>query len=177
MQQQEMNRVRLDEMRGAPVYDAAGEKIGKVEEMFYDHQTSVPEWIGIGTGFFGTKRVLVPVKGAQVNDDGLLVAYPKDQVKDSPGIDSDEISQDQEAELSAFYGLEYSEQQPDTGLPEGRAESARGRGRTADEALTRSEEASRSGSVTSRQGTCACASGSTPSRSRSTWSSTVRWHG
>ena len=68
MQQQEMNRVRLDEMRGAPVHDNAGEKIGKVEEIYYDQQTRVPEWIGIGTGFFGTKRVLVPVKGTQVSD-------------------------------------------------------------------------------------------------------------
>ena len=141
MQQQEMSRVRLDEMRGAPVYDAVGDKIGKVEEIFYDQQTHVPEWVGIGTGFFGTKRVLVPVKGTQVTEDGLLVAYPKDQVKDSPDIDSDEISQEREAELSAFYGLEYSEQRSDTGLPEGGAARSRREGGGAeDQGLTRSEE-------------------------------------
>ena len=54
--QQTMTHVRLDQMRGAPVYDNDGDKIGKVEEIFYDHQTRVPEWIGIGTGFLGTKR-------------------------------------------------------------------------------------------------------------------------
>src|SRR5213595_3855167 len=105
MQQQEMNRVRLDEMRGAPVYDNVGEKIGKVEEIYYDQQTRVPEWIGIGTGFFGTKRVLVPVKGARVSEDSLTVGYSKDQVKDSPDIDEDEISQQCEADLAAYYGL------------------------------------------------------------------------
>jgi sporulation protein YlmC with PRC-barrel domain len=31
-----VTRVRLDEMRGAPVYDNDGDKIGKVEEIFYD---------------------------------------------------------------------------------------------------------------------------------------------
>ena len=103
MQQQEMSRVRLDEMRGAPVYDNAGEKIGKVEEIFYDQQTRIPEWIGIGTGFFGTKRVLVPVSGAQVTDDGLMVPYSKDQVKDSPDIDEEEISPQCEADLEAYY--------------------------------------------------------------------------
>ena len=66
MQQQEMSRVRLDEMRGAPVYDNEGDKIGKVEEIFYDHQTRQRDWIGICTGFFGTKLVLVPVQCAQV---------------------------------------------------------------------------------------------------------------
>ena len=75
MQQQEMSSVRLDELRGQPVYDNAGEKIGSVEEIYYDPATHSPEWIGIGTGFFGTKRVLVPVEGAQVSDDGLMIAY------------------------------------------------------------------------------------------------------
>lgn len=140
---QTMNNVRLDEMRGAPVYDINGEKIGKVEEIFYDQQTRIPEWIGIGTGFFGTKRVLVPVKGAAAQDDGLVVAYSKDQVKDSPDIDEDEISQQCEADLASYYDLSYSKQRSDTGLTEGAP--ARGRGKAAkardeDQALTRSEE-------------------------------------
>ena len=125
-QQQQMNSVRLDEMRGAPVYDSAGEKIGKVEEIFYDMQSRVPEWIGLGTGFFGTKRVLVPVEGAQVTEDGLQLAYGKDQVKDSPDIDEEEISPACESELRSYYGLDGSR---------------RSRGTTdEDQAITRSEE-------------------------------------
>jgi uncharacterized protein (TIGR02271 family) len=109
----------LDQLRGAPVYDSAGDKIGSIEEIFVDEQTRQPEWIGIGTGFFGTKRVLVPVTGAEQSDGGLRVPYAKDQVKDSPDIDSDEISQDTEAQLAQHYGVFYSEQQSDTGLPQG----------------------------------------------------------
>jgi len=127
MQQQEMNRVRLDEMRGAPVYDSAGEKIGKVEEIFYDVQSHVPKWIGIGTGMFGTKRVLVPVQGSQATEDGLMVGFAKDQVKDSPDIDEEEISPQCESELMAYYGLGASE---GTRRPE----------RDEDQAVTRSEE-------------------------------------
>jgi len=140
---QTMNKVRLDEMRGAPVYDIDGEKIGKVEEIYYDQQTRVPEWIGIGTGFFGTKRVLVPVKGAAVQDDGLIVAYPKDQVKDSPDIDEEEISQQSEAELASYYGLGYSKERSRSGLTEGTPSgTVGGRSETRDEdqAVTRSEE-------------------------------------
>jgi uncharacterized protein (TIGR02271 family) len=140
MQQQEMSRVRLDEMRGAPVYDSAGEKIGKVEEIFYDQQTRVPEWIGIGTGLFGTKRVLVPVKGAQVSDDGLTVAYSKEQVKDSPDIDEDEISQQCEADLAAHYGLGYSKQRSQTGLTEGGKQPQARKGGNQQVSVTRSEE-------------------------------------
>ena len=142
MQQQQMSRVRLDEMRGAPVYDVNGEKIGKVDEIFYDQQTRVPEWIGIGTGFFGSKRVLVPVNGAAARDNGLFVPYAKDQVKDSPDIDGDEISEECEMELTAFYGLGYSKQRSDTGLPKGTPRGTRKqrKARDEDQALTRSEE-------------------------------------
>jgi uncharacterized protein (TIGR02271 family) len=125
MSQQETSRVRLDEMHGSPVYDNAGEHIGKVEEIFYDEQSNRPEWVGIGTGFFGTKRVLVPVDAARISGDGLVVAYSKEQVKDSPDVDEDEITSSRETELRQYYGL------------------AGGRGATTDEAsqsITRSEE-------------------------------------
>lgn len=132
MQQQEMTRVRLDEMRGQPVYDNEGEKIGKVEEVFYDQQTRAPEWIGIGTGFFSTKRVLVPVQGSRIYEDGLAVAYPKDQVKGSPDIDEDEISSECEADLAAYYSVDYSPQRSATDTPIQNG--------TAVESVTRTEE-------------------------------------
>lgn len=134
MQQETRTNVRLDQMRGQHVYDNAGERIGTVEEIFYDHETSAPEWIGIGTGFLGTKRVLVPVDGARVTEDGLVVAYAKDKVKDSPDIDSDEISAEQEAELTSYYGLGYT----------GRDTSG-GAQQPAGETITRSEEELRVG--------------------------------
>src|SRR5687768_8024293 len=122
--QDTLSMERLDAMRGAPVYDSAGEKIGDVEEIFWDEQTRRPEWIGIGTGFFGTKRVLVPVSGAEQSDDGLRVPFAKDQVKDSPDNDSDEISQETERDLASHYGVDYTENRSDTGLPEGSAGSS-----------------------------------------------------
>jgi uncharacterized protein (TIGR02271 family) len=100
---QGMTMDQVAELRGAPVYDSAGEKIGKVEEIFYDYETNEPEWIGLGTGFFGTKRVLVPVQGANISDDGVSVPYTKDKVKDAPDVDSDEISGATEQELYAYY--------------------------------------------------------------------------
>ena len=109
---------RLETLRGTNVYDADGDKIGSVEEVFVDEQTQEPEWIGLGTGFFGTKRVLVPAQTAEFTNDGITVPYSKDQVKDTPDIDGDYISQQTESALYQHYGLEYSEARSDTGLPE-----------------------------------------------------------
>jgi uncharacterized protein (TIGR02271 family) len=122
------------------VYDSVGEKIGTVEEIFYDQQTRVPEWIGIGTGFFGTKRVLVPVQGSQVMEDGLIVGYSKQQAKDSPDIDEDEISQQCEADLAAYYGLDYSEQRSQTGLTEGDKQPQDRKSGNDQQSVTRAEE-------------------------------------
>jgi stress response protein YsnF len=119
-------------MQGAPVFDDASDRIGSVEEIFYDTQMNEPAWVGIGTGFLGTKRVLVPVEGARVEDDGVYVPYPKDKVKDSPDIDSDEIDRETENELYAYYGL--------TGG--GSATEATGE---SDASMTRSEEELRVG--------------------------------
>ena len=100
-----MQMEQLQQMRGAPVLDSTGDQIGKVEEIYYDVAGDRPEWIGLGTGFLGTKRVLVPVQSAQVQDDGIQVPFEKDHVKGAPDIDDDEISEETERELYAYYGL------------------------------------------------------------------------
>jgi uncharacterized protein (TIGR02271 family) len=130
----------LEEARGLPVYDSAGEKIGKVEDIYYDEQTNQPEWIGIGTGFFGSKRVLVPVQGASLSGDGYTVPFDRDKVKDSPDIDADEISQETEAELYSYYGLGYGESRSQTGLPEGTKAPSGDEATSREGTLTRSEE-------------------------------------
>jgi uncharacterized protein (TIGR02271 family) len=127
----------LSEARGATVYDSDGDKIGSVEEIFYDEQTNQPEWVGIGTGFFGTKRVLVPLEGADLRGDALHVPYSKSHVKDSPDVDVDEISEDAERELYSYYGIQASERRSDTVLPEGREAP---KGRRGETEVTRAEE-------------------------------------
>lgn len=137
---------QLTAMRGADVYSAEGEKIGSVEEVLVDEQTGQPEWIGLGTGLFGTKRVLVPVQGAEPSDDGLRVPYSKDQVKNTPDFDAERISQEEEAQLYSHYGLEYSHAPSDTGLPKGSPPEGRASVGPEDEAsITRSEEELRVG--------------------------------
>jgi uncharacterized protein (TIGR02271 family) len=139
--QDTMTMEALTQAQGQPVYASDGDKIGQVEEIFVDEQTGQPEWLGLGTGFFGTKRVLVPVKGISQSDDGFRVPYAKNQIKETPDIDGDEISQETEARLYSHYGLEYSESRSDTGLPEGGPSMEAPSGATVGEGeVVRSEE-------------------------------------
>ena len=115
MDSQTMSIEQFEALHGADVYSQDGEKIGSVEEVYVDRQTQRPEWIGLGTGFFGTKRVLVPVEGASLATDHVTVPYAKDHVKDAPDVDSEEISQESEGALYAHYGFGYSERRSRTG--------------------------------------------------------------
>jgi sporulation protein YlmC with PRC-barrel domain len=134
---EKLRRLRLDEMRGAPVYDNTGERIARVEEIVHDRHTGVPAWIRIGTGFFGSKRVLVPVTGAALHDDGIMVPYTKDQMRDSPDVEQEPLSRQYEAELAAYYSLGSSELPSQTHAPDW---GPRGRIRNVDQEMTRAEE-------------------------------------
>jgi len=144
-----MQKNDLLQLRGEDLHDTSGEKIGKLEEIYLDAQSGEPEWALVNTGMFGTKSSFVPLQGASQDGDTLQVPYDKAQVKDAPKVDPDgELSQEQESELYAHYGLDYSKSRSDSGLPEGGAGASTGTdtagretsGPTTDDAMTRSEE-------------------------------------
>jgi uncharacterized protein (TIGR02271 family) len=108
---------RMLEMRGRPVYASDGDKIGKIEDVYYDESSGAPEWVGVGTGIFGTKHVLVPMEQAEVREDCLWVPYPKDKVKNAPDFDEDVLSSDHETELFEYYGLRQAMERAEQRTP------------------------------------------------------------
>ena len=149
----------LDRVIGHDVYDEAGEKIGSASEVYLDDETGQPEWATVRTGLFGTKESFVPIRNADLTDDGLRVSVSKAQVKDAPKIDTDgHLSPQEEEELYRYYGLGtgttdtamttgYTDTTATTGMAgTGYTEDAAGTvghdtsGPTTDNAMTRSEE-------------------------------------
>jgi uncharacterized protein (TIGR02271 family) len=125
--------------RGRTVVDRDGDKIGTLDEIYVDQETNTPEWALIDTGLFGSKSTFVPLKGAEPTGEDVRVAYAKDQVKDAPSVDADgELSQRAEGELYRHYGLEYSQADSGSGLPEGTTPATGGT--PSGDAMTRSEE-------------------------------------
>ena len=87
---------------GSDVYDESGEKIGSASEVYLDDETGAPEWITVRTGLFGTKESFVPIRDADLTDDGLRVHVPKERVKEAPRIDADgHLSPEEEQQLDA----------------------------------------------------------------------------
>ncbi len=96
--------------RGQDLVDADGDKIGKIDEIYLDTETSEPEWAVVTTGLFGTKQSFVPLGDATTSADGVRVPFDKSTVKDAPKIDPDgQLSQSEERDLYAHYGRDYQE--------------------------------------------------------------------
>jgi uncharacterized protein (TIGR02271 family) len=132
---------------GQDVYDQSGEKIGSAAEVYLDDETGQPEWVTVRTGLFGTRESFVPIRDADLTDDGVRVPVSKDRVKDAPKIDTDgHLSPQEEQELYRYYGLGNDTAQTTTQTTTGTGTDTRAAvghdtsGPTTDDAMTLSEE-------------------------------------
>ena len=134
-------------MSGATVRDPAGEKIGKLSQVYLDDQTGAPEWVTVRTGLFGTKESFVPLADADIRGDDLVVSMDKATVSGAPQVEEDgHLSETQETELYRYYGLTDSSTTGDGTDRRTDLTGAAGvvgqdtSGPTTDDAMTRSEE-------------------------------------
>jgi uncharacterized protein (TIGR02271 family) len=130
---------------GQDVYDESGDKIGSAAEVYLDDETGQPEWVTVRTGMFGTKESFVPIRNADLTDNGVRVPVSKAKVKDAPTIDTDgHLSPQEEQELYRYYGMGTGMTETTTsqtaGFDERPAVGHDTSGPTTDNAMTRSEE-------------------------------------
>ena len=74
---------------GKDVYDQDGDKIGSASEVYLDDESGQPEWVTVRTGLFGTKESFVPIRDADLTEQGVRVSVSKEQVKGAPKVDAD----------------------------------------------------------------------------------------
>ena len=139
--------------RNGNVLSTDGAKIGSIGQVYADDENGQPTWVTAKTGLFGTSESFVPLEGARVEGDDVVVPYTKDQVKDAPRVDTDgHLEPTEEDRLYGHYGLSGGGR---TDATAGRdaddreadyADTNRGTvghdtsGPTTDDAMTRSEE-------------------------------------
>jgi uncharacterized protein (TIGR02271 family) len=151
------NPTDVQNLIGRTAVDHEGNKIGKVGQVYLDDQTGQPQWVTISTGLFGNKESFAPIAGSSLNDDDLVLAVSKDQVKGAPNLDADGHLEDSEnGELYSYYSgsdqangqissaqtngqATYVDGDGDTGYTSG-AQGHDTSGPTTDDAMTRSEE-------------------------------------
>ena len=150
------------DVRGRTLVDAAGEKIGKINEVYHDQEGGQAEWAVVNTGLFGTRQSFVPLADASPSGEDLQVQVSKDLVKSAPNVEADqELSEQEERVLFEHYGVPYTTEGSTTaqGTP-GQADNgdhAAGDGQdlsgpNTDDAMTRSEEELHVGTASRERG-------------------------
>ena len=99
----------ITDWRGQDVLDPVGEKLGKLEEVYFDGETDEPTFVSVKSGTFSKSLTLVPLTRASVGRDYVRVDRAKGEFKKAPSFDTDvELSLDDEAATYRHYGLEYA---------------------------------------------------------------------
>ena len=98
------------EWHGKMLIDIDGEKIGKLQDVYVDVETDVPQFATVKEGIIGRHLTFVPLGGIQVGPDDLQVAVTKEQVRSAPDIEmhGDELSQADESTLYHHFELNYT---------------------------------------------------------------------
>jgi hypothetical protein len=99
----------LSEWRGRDLTDTNGERIGALEDVYFDVDTDEPQFGTVKEGWLGRHLTFVPLVGAVVGPDSLQVAATVEQVKGAPNINdvSDQLTADDESALYHHYHLNY----------------------------------------------------------------------
>jgi membrane protein len=91
---------------GQTLLDPAGEKIGRIEEIYLVEETGQPEWALVKMGLIRARSTLVPISNAQPTADGVRAGYEKAKVADAPAVDADaEPSEELVAAVYRHYGI------------------------------------------------------------------------
>ena len=99
----------ITDWRGQDVLDAVGEKLGKLEEIYFDGETDEPVVRRRQVRHGLEELTLVPLGKASVGRDYVRVDRAKGEFKKAPSFDTDvELTLDDEAATYRHYGLEYT---------------------------------------------------------------------
>lgn len=69
---------------GMRVTDDGGNPVGRLEGVYTDRRGEKPAWFVVATGAFGSRSVLVPVRGAIAANGVVMLAVSRGSVRQAP---------------------------------------------------------------------------------------------
>ena len=93
---------------GKEVRDQAGEKVGTLEEVYYDSETDDAMFLLLKSGFFGRHLTFVPVAATQPGRTYLQIDASGETIKQAPTIESGtDLEVEDEERIYRYYESEY----------------------------------------------------------------------
>lgn len=100
--------VRMRTWIGRTLLDRAGQRIGRVEDIYTDDVSGHPAWLAVGTGRFGLNIIFLPFASATpAGGDELRVQFSKTLIRDAPVAGrGGRLTQDEVVLLYDYYGFD-----------------------------------------------------------------------
>ncbi len=95
---------------GRDLFDREGERIGPLEDVYYDVDDDQPLFGTVKEGFLSRHLTFVPFAAAIVGPDSIQLSVTADAIKQAPNISASggQLSPEEEAELFHHYQLNYT---------------------------------------------------------------------
>jgi hypothetical protein len=131
----------VSSLPGETVRDQEGRKLGEVQEI-YAVGEGTPMWVTVetSTGIGRTRLVFIPIARLKQEDDEIRTPYSFQHLHDSPQVEGDELSEEDDRTLRAYYGIglgdtemvegaqSYASQVPDEDEPARKIEASEAEG-------------------------------------------------
>lgn len=107
-----MTRVdRMEDWVGQSVLDSEGERVGKLDEVFYSTATGSPVFAAVKSGLLGRHADVVPLAGATAGRDYVRLAHTAAQIERAASdVDArDTIEYADARRLADLYGIEIAD--------------------------------------------------------------------
>jgi sporulation protein YlmC with PRC-barrel domain len=100
----------ISEWHGKDLVDRHGDRIGKLEDVYFDVGTDQPQFATVKEGLIGRHLTFVPLTEVTIGPNDLQVSASKAEVKDAPNLElqGDELTQADESTLYHYYQLNYT---------------------------------------------------------------------
>ena len=99
----------VNELKGQMIHASDGE-LGTVDQFLFDDESWTIRYLVVETSkLLGRKVLISPISIVRKHKtDGLTLSLTKDQIRNSPGIDTDKpVSRQHEAQYFNYYGYPY----------------------------------------------------------------------
>ncbi len=100
----------LSAWSGRALIDRDGERIGTLEDVYFDIETDQPQFGTVKEGFLDRHYTFVPLVAVTIAPNSLQVAVTKQQVRDAPNMEheGEALTQADESMLYHYYQLNYT---------------------------------------------------------------------
>jgi hypothetical protein len=99
----EQPRGILRKFIGKHVRSADGYELGTIAQTFNSKLTNVPEWLVVESGLLHRVKLIVPLAGASLTDEAVIVPYDRGRVSKQPPVRIGDVLQTADEDILNHY--------------------------------------------------------------------------